>query len=521
MPRKKTPKTLREASLKQICENFELICYGITWRSSGWRNFVKSGKYLSVTSPLRQLPVHVLCELAQVIIDELGCAPHILHAVIHPQLTGLRLPPVVNTIPLAVKLIVERTNKLSSFELSGCRSMNPLVIAAVLPYLNNLSHLNLEGTNFDDFGLEQLGTWVSGLVTLNIARTNVTDAGIDSVETRLQELSFFILLGNRVNPPCVARFLMSHKCILTLEYESMRDVLTFIVQNQLTNFQTNLRKVILDNCRGDMEKVLEDCIECFPLLEAMSFNNSELSLMMLSPVARLSHLTKLELGNSPSTQLTASLVESVIPILNIIGGQLTHISLENFQFFDVTTIGRYCPKLTSIKLSNILSYCRAENQKLRAFKNLEELHIYNTRWGNITEGMLRQLLGSTKLRCIYLQFVASLSDKLVDDIMSYNSFPHLESISLDQCHRFGPDLMYKLLTNCENLSSLHCWSCGNINEQTRDNLQAYIDKNCLDVNFQWSDFQQEEENNNFLNEEDDLQNLLLPLVGVNILPNVE
>ena len=62
---------------------------------------------------------------------------------------------------------------------------------------------------------------------------------------------------------------MSHKCILTLEYESMRDVLTFIVQNQLTNFQTNLRKVILDNCRGDMEKVLEDCIECFPLLEAM------------------------------------------------------------------------------------------------------------------------------------------------------------------------------------------------------------------------------------------------------------
>ena len=43
--------------------------------------------------------------------------------------------------------------------------MNPLVIAAVLPYLNNLSHLNLEGTNFDDFGLEQLGTWVSGNVS--------------------------------------------------------------------------------------------------------------------------------------------------------------------------------------------------------------------------------------------------------------------------------------------------------------------------------------------------------------------
>ena len=47
-------------------------------------------------------------------------------------------PPVVSTIPLAVKLIVERTHRLSTLELPGCRSVNPLVIAAVLPYLSNL-----------------------------------------------------------------------------------------------------------------------------------------------------------------------------------------------------------------------------------------------------------------------------------------------------------------------------------------------------------------------------------------------
>ena len=74
--------------------------------------------------------------------------------------------------------------------------MNPLVLAAVLPYLSNLTYLNVEGTNFDDFCLEQLSTWVSGLVTLNIARTRVTDQGLDNVDTRLQDLTFFILLGN-------------------------------------------------------------------------------------------------------------------------------------------------------------------------------------------------------------------------------------------------------------------------------------------------------------------------------------
>jgi len=44
--------------------------------------------------------------------------------------------------------------------------------------------------------------------------------------------------------------------------------------------------------------------------------------------------------------------------------------------------------------------------------------------------------------------------------------------------------------------------------------------NFLDINFQWTGVQLEEEID-FLNEEDDLQNLLLPLVGVNVLENVE
>ena len=403
MPKKKSPQSLRNLSLQYICENFELISYGITWRSSNWRQFLTHGHYLRVESPLACLPVHVLCELGQVVLDDLGCAPHILHSIIQPHLTSLRLPPVVSTIPLAVKLIVERTHRLSTLELPGCRSVNPLVIAAVLPYLANLSHLNVEGTNFDDFGLEQLGRWVTGLVTLNIARTRVTDTGLDSVGGQLQQLTFFILLGNshRCGADAVVRFLSSHTDLLTLEYDNMRDVLHSLVSSGVaTSLNSNLRKLLLENCREDMERVLEDCIQCFPLLEALSFNNSDLNLVLLSPVSRLCHLTKLELGNSVTTQYTASLIESVLPILNIIGGQLTHISLENFKFFDVTSIGRLCPKLVCLKLSNILSYCRAENQKFKAFKNLEEVHIYNTRWGNITEGMLRQLLGSSKLRWV-------------------------------------------------------------------------------------------------------------------------
>ena len=210
MPRKKGPRSLRAVSLQNICENFELICYGMTWSHPEWREVLKTGRYLTVTSPLKALPGHVLNELAEVVLDDLGSAPHILHAVIQPQLTRVRLPPTLRTVPLAVKLIVERTHKLASFELTSCRSVNPLVVAAVVPYLSNLTHLNVEGTQFDDFGVSQLGTWVTGLLTLNIARTRVSEAGLALLEDKLQDLTFCIILGNttRVSPPSVLRYLL-------------------------------------------------------------------------------------------------------------------------------------------------------------------------------------------------------------------------------------------------------------------------------------------------------------------------
>ena len=211
MPRKKGPSSLRAISLKNICENFELICYGMTWSHPEWREVLKSGRYLSVSSPLKALPVHVLSELAEVVLDDLGSAPHILHAVIQPQLTRIRLPATLRTVPLAVKLIVERTHKLASFELTSCRSVNPLVVAAVVPYLSHLTHLNVEGTQFDDFGVSQLGSWVGGLLALNIARTRVSEAGLALLEDKLQDLTFCIILGNtnRISPPSVLRYFRS------------------------------------------------------------------------------------------------------------------------------------------------------------------------------------------------------------------------------------------------------------------------------------------------------------------------
>merc|ERR1712106_72629 len=194
MPRRKGPASLRGITVRYICENFELICYGVPRRSPAFRQFIKDGSYLTVESPLKQLQVHILSELVQEVLDLLGTSPHILHAVIQPQLIACHLPSIVSSIPLAIKLLVERTQRLNSFELTSCKSISPLVLAALIPYFQHLTLLNVEGTSFDDFGLEQLGTFVEGLLILNVARTRVTDAGIKSLENKLPDLAFCILL---------------------------------------------------------------------------------------------------------------------------------------------------------------------------------------------------------------------------------------------------------------------------------------------------------------------------------------
>ena len=108
----------------------------------------------------------------------------------------------------------------------------------------------------------------------------------------------------KVSPGAVARFLTHHKLLLTLECDNMRAVSYHVTwrlkysshwfqvlvclgaMGLAGTYQSNLRKMVLESCREDTERLLEEVIDCFPLLEALSFNNSDLNLILLSPVSR-------------------------------------------------------------------------------------------------------------------------------------------------------------------------------------------------------------------------------------------
>ena len=122
----------------------------------------------------------------------------------------------------------------------------------------------------------------------------------------LSQLTFCILLSNRVSTEGVVSLLVDHPSLITLEYERMKECLVLMASSpDLAKRGFQLRKVVLEGCREEDVAALEASKDILPMLEAISLNNSSLTPRLAVSLGQFAHLEKLELGNSMFTQYTA------------------------------------------------------------------------------------------------------------------------------------------------------------------------------------------------------------------------
>ena len=164
--------------------------------------------------------------------------------------------------------------------------------------------------------------------------------------------------------------------------------------------------------------------------------------------------------------------------------KLTHLSLERFKFVDVEAIGESCPKLQSLKLSKILSFC---NTKLPRFPllNLESLTLLNTRLCRVTETTLRSLLSSPPLSSLHLHSLPCLSDQLLLSLLQAGRLSCLSSATLQYCPNLSAVGLSLLLASPSPLSSLYCWQCG-LREEEREAVSEAVMEARLDLSLDWS-----------------------------------
>merc|ERR1719481_2192092 len=210
----------------------------------------------------------------------------------------------------------------------------------------------------------------------------------------------------------------AHPALHTVNYESMAEVMRCCYLMDAARATSavlcDLLSLDLYNCPSSFHPCLSHATTSLPQLASLSLLQTDLTKQILDCVLQFSHLKKLELGNSSFTQYTVYFHEQIVPVLEHLGARLVSLTLEKFKFIDVDAIGEYCPKLHTLRLSQVLSFCNIESSGSKfPLLNLRRLSIFNTKNCRVTQATLKLLLSSQRITSLQLQGVDSLDDQLL------------------------------------------------------------------------------------------------------------
>ena len=361
-----------------------------------------------------------------------------------------------------------------------------------------LIRINIEGTILDNEAFDSIGETCPHLRELNVSSTTVTDRGLEylsiavtpqgEVKPRCPGLLSLNLENTRCSPGGVAQFLYYHPALLSLGYHNFSPVFQYFTSQEFQEFTKHQQSSPVFNLRhlsfaeGPVSEAgfVSGLTSC-PLLASLVVRQTDLSNHLLADLMSLNNITELHLGNSSYSQHSLHFDDGIVPLLWALGDKLRRLNLEKFNKVDILELGALCPRLEYLRLSCVGSFIPVFDFSRPVFTRLEELELLNTRGALIVSKTLHQLLDSAlALTHLRLQFVETLTDSLVAEILAINPLSRLETVSMDQCHSISLSSLESLLTAQNRLSYLACWSCRFITETDR----AQVVETIRDFNYQ-------------------------------------
>ena len=306
--------------------------------------------------------------------------------------------------------------------------------------------------------------------------------------------------NTRCSPAGVAQFLYYHPTLLCLKYQNFSPVFEHFTSEEFMEFSKHKKSSPVFNLRqlsfvdGPVREAgFVTALASCPLLQALVVRQTDISNHLLSDIMSLHTLTSLHLGNSSFTQHSLHFDDGIIPLLWVLGSKLKRLSLEKFNKVDLLKIGVLCPELEYLRLSCVGSFVAVFDFSRVLFTRLEEFELLNTRGALVYSKALHQVLDSALLLShLKLQFVDTLNDELLSEILSINPLTYLETVTFDQCHSISVFSLETLVGAVNSLSELACWSCRFITDTDRDLLLDTLRSNNFLTHFSYYQFTGEE-----------------------------
>ncbi|XP_046984838.1 EIN3-binding F-box protein 1-like isoform X1 [Schistocerca americana] len=508
MPLRNQPPALRRAAMSTIASHFELLCYGVR-NSKEMSELIQSDAYLDIDGPFQHFPPELLEDLLAAIAEEHVLHRKHLHMLVTPAITSLDLSLGTGDTLSGFRFMLQRCKNLKKLNISYLRHMTPNILLGLMPCFNSLVSLNLSMTMATDQMLEQIGLQCPLLVELQLVSTPMTDRGlvrlcVGSDGTRLcQRLARLAVADTSVTVCGAAVALQSLPCLSEFDFDNIFEALELLEtwdheleHRLLSGLGIRLSEegsprperlrlsTLLSATERAQEHQLDSATRLCPDTKTVALSNAWLPSEALYKFMLFENLCALSLTNCDG--LTLDFEAGVLPLLCVIGGNLQNLILSNFTFIDILAIGRACPQLLNLALSNVAEYEDIGTPSPECFNQLQALELWSDPQADLGPNLFRQLLlFSPSLRNILFKGCENLTDKLLNEILQINPMKNISHVTLDHCHGLTNQSLHYLLDLDNELAVIRIWCCQGINKHHNNELMRRICDENMDVYLEW------------------------------------
>ncbi|EFX72441.1 hypothetical protein DAPPUDRAFT_308264 [Daphnia pulex] len=455
MPRAKSAKTLLELSIAYVVQSMNQW----TWKP------IKLSDLELGTSPLHQLPLHVLEEIMYYLHYNDLLDKH-LKWVITSQLNELLLTSC-NEVQIRgyLKHAAIQCPCMKSIEFQRSRDNILNIETSILqffPKFQQLEKLEIAYTSVGDNSLEVFGTYCKYLRELDVSHCPaVTDAGIERLcgdadhlreeggridymwdNGKCKGIQILRVKGTNVTKKGIQIALQNLPSLKVLSHELVVEVLSNIHQLALENnlpvipkFSVTEITVVSPYVPGSFVVALLLCpsIIKVKIMGINGFLNSDL--LVLLSLASLRHL---QISACPKL----TFYDGVIPLLKANGNLLESLKLTNFYDVDFHSIVEFCPNLNSLVIDHCVSHeipIEEQDNSVRRKRIkvehpiLKKLEVLRVTFSFVNSESLLLLLSSPSLRGLEITDCFELTDDLLERAALLHDFQHLQELELAYC----------------------------------------------------------------------------------------
>ncbi|XP_061175700.1 uncharacterized protein LOC133184634 [Saccostrea echinata] len=489
MPKRRQPANLRQTCTLYIASNFK----GIWWKD--YLDNFGDTQVLHVLGPFDTLPSGVIEDIINTLEEKGILIGKYFQILLTDRLRHLHLRGSTITNQL-VKILALKSQKLESLHLKYANKISNNLLINVVENLPAVKELDLTCTKCNDAMMKIISLNCPQLCRLSISGCpDVTDKGIHFLcSGKTPKLQYVSLVDSDTSDQSVYHLLRAYPGLIEVDLDININGVAQVIEEDILNGRTESKygiqklnwqtsvpfttntSLIVGHCPYVYDVTCDGVIAADILKNIASFKSMK-KLNLVYGIERMGHDLK-----------------EFVQFLQIVGNQLTDLSISNTGFMPLSEIGMFCLNLKHLSIFCDEDFTQQDASAVTehslhsgSFKKLETVHIFDNLILASEQHVTFLLYQAENLQKLYFENCKGITSSGLQAAYQQHGFKHLKFLGLTNCPVVDDVSVFKLLLETENeLTHLSLMRCFNITQAHNDELTACLKKGRnWDIEYDW------------------------------------